>query len=765
MGNYNIRFFGVVLSYLTQIFFLSTSQLVLAQSLPESGLVARYSFDSGTANDSSGNNNHGTISGAVVTAGKLGDALSFDGTNAYVLIPRQNHDQITVSAWFYKNANDATFADAIVGGWYWATGTQLMEGFDIRFSSNAPNALLFTLTTASVGGTRTMLTSSYAFADSTNGWHHLVGSYEKSTGLQRLYVDGALRHTVSHPAGNVIVPLTSYPDMRIGYSRVNNGYFNGKIDEVRIYNRALTESEILSLYGTTATSFTHPSSWKNHYGIAWRDTARNSCKYAKQMGYEYLTLRIYDSAAVYKTYSECQGLNFFMDGPQHWVMGWNSNIDTRNNYTPAQIDFYNKHMTWKDKDASFPDNLATGWYSEKDGGAVFEPNWDLQQQAVIDYLVNAEMSLFRSYKAAGMSFAGYIIDVAKLTGDFSCYDASNKRNIQKNLAYWTDSDSGASHVGVDGTTTKNHSKYSDGAAEYYKQLRARMLQEFPEGKWIVEPWLLYYKAEDITRGDYCVRPYDTDEWVYRISQRPDKANLIPDMLIQESFGTQFVDEARIFNSGLAITPNMVGSAQQDTVGEKENRLIAAKAGINGAWYNWFGHFGVNSANPRWEKIEDVYPRLKLIRVIPNWDNLRNVPLLQRSWNGITTDPIYQSRQLASDPNPVSYFDQHVMYSRHWKTKKIFAVFNDNISPVKLNPGETVTSIECVDGYFMETKGCAGEFDLTKGLEIKSTLDFCAPLQTTPCIPKSIGKGYIFTVAANTVDTTPPAAPSGVVVKY
>ncbi|MCQ3919022.1 MAG: hypothetical protein DPW20_16910 [Candidatus Brocadia sp.] len=71
-----------------------------------------------------------------------------------------------------------------------------------------------------------------------------------TTGEQRLYVGGLLVDTKFHPAGNTIVPSTSYADMRIGYSRVNNGYFNGKIDEVRLYNKPLSDQEVQDLYNS-----------------------------------------------------------------------------------------------------------------------------------------------------------------------------------------------------------------------------------------------------------------------------------------------------------------------------------------------------------------------------------------------------------------------------------------------------------------------------------------------------------------------------------
>ena len=86
-----------------------------------SGLVGYWKLDetSGTtATDSAGTNN-GAVTGAIWTTGKLNNALSFNGTSNYVSVPRMNYEEITVSAWFYKNANDTVNADAIWGGWRW----------------------------------------------------------------------------------------------------------------------------------------------------------------------------------------------------------------------------------------------------------------------------------------------------------------------------------------------------------------------------------------------------------------------------------------------------------------------------------------------------------------------------------------------------------------------------------------------------------------------------------------------------------------------
>lgn len=226
----------------------SSSDLVFTTS---SNLKALYSFDEGVGtivNDSSGSKNDGTINGATWTTGKIGGGLSFDGIDDSVSVPRMNYKEVSISAWFYKNANDTTYADAIFGAYKWNLNSQYRQGFDLRFYQGAPDTLTFVLVTKNGDGTTTTRIARKDLGNSVGKWYHAVGTYNTMKGEQKLYVNGLLVATQTHPVGNTIVPLTSYPDMRVGYSRVNKGYFSGIIDDVRLYNRALSSQEIQNLY-------------------------------------------------------------------------------------------------------------------------------------------------------------------------------------------------------------------------------------------------------------------------------------------------------------------------------------------------------------------------------------------------------------------------------------------------------------------------------------------------------------------------------------
>ena len=182
-------------------------------------------------------------------------------------------------------------------------------------------------------------------------------------------------------------------------------------------------------------------------------------------------------------------------------------------------------------------------------------------------------------------------------------------------------------------------------------------------KWIIEPNSVYY---DLTGFN----PY-VDEWVSTAEKRPDYGELQPDLYLVENYAlNSFLTEPSIFNSIIPIAKDMVGSAHTHIIDEFEDRSLAGNIGINGAWYHWNFQFGQGSSDPMpdWGSITSAYPRLKLTHVIPNWDNLNNIPLTNRSWDS----SVYQSTK---DGQPQSYISSDIMYSRHWKNGKLFAVFN------------------------------------------------------------------------------------------
>ena len=110
----------------------------------------------------------------------------------------------------FKNT---TNTDAIFGGWKWNSNVQLQEGFDFRFYQKTPDTLDFVLVTKDGSGNRTVKNARYNLSSSVGAWYHAACTYNKTTGAQKLYVNGQLVVTQTHPAGNTIVPLTYYSDI------------------------------------------------------------------------------------------------------------------------------------------------------------------------------------------------------------------------------------------------------------------------------------------------------------------------------------------------------------------------------------------------------------------------------------------------------------------------------------------------------------------------------------------------------------------------
>ena len=205
------------------------------------GLVAAFGFDeaSGTTTaDASGNGNVGQISGATRTAGgRFGAALSFNGTSALVTVADAATldltNGITLEAWVQPTAG---------GGWRTAILKERPSGLSYALYSNdqpmGPAGYVSIAGDKSVTGAGTL---------PLNAWSHIAMTYDGAN--MRLYRDG-VQVGVRAQTGSTAV---SNGMLRIGGNAVWGEYFAGLIDEVRVYNRALTAAEIQLDMGTPVT--------------------------------------------------------------------------------------------------------------------------------------------------------------------------------------------------------------------------------------------------------------------------------------------------------------------------------------------------------------------------------------------------------------------------------------------------------------------------------------------------------------------------------
>lgn len=210
------------------------------------GLVAYYSFDM-NANDGSGNGNNGTVKGATLTADRFGNsdsAYSFDGTNDYIGIGDSPSLDLTTYFTFAAWINPySLMQDPAQGGIISKVGDARTNPNDLgyQFGITDYNSKIYCMFNAvgEVWGSNVIM----ADADiSVNQWSHVACTYDNNT--LKTYFNGTLVGSLDVGAKSIV---NSSASLRISSDDNNNVYFNGGIDEVRIYNRALSGAEVQGL--------------------------------------------------------------------------------------------------------------------------------------------------------------------------------------------------------------------------------------------------------------------------------------------------------------------------------------------------------------------------------------------------------------------------------------------------------------------------------------------------------------------------------------
>lgn len=201
-------------------------------------IVGDWHFDENggsTAFDNSGFGNHGTINGSVWTDGKYNPALSFDGNDNIVVNDSDilEPEKVTLEAWVKRDGTPGAYK--YIAGKYYDGG----KGSYALYTGGSSGLRFY------ISHTGGYILSPDAGTGVWDGnWHHIVGTYDGSK--VRLYVDGS-----EIGSGSSAIVDIAYNTNNFYIGSYGSGYyFSGLIDEVKVYNRALTGGEVLEHYNT-----------------------------------------------------------------------------------------------------------------------------------------------------------------------------------------------------------------------------------------------------------------------------------------------------------------------------------------------------------------------------------------------------------------------------------------------------------------------------------------------------------------------------------
>jgi Concanavalin A-like lectin/glucanases superfamily/Secretion system C-terminal sorting domain len=216
----------------------------------QQGLVGYWPF-CGNANDESGNGNDGTVNGATLTEdrfGNAGSAYDFDGSNYIAIVNSSDFhfgidSSFSTNLWFKRNLNNQNWmvmlsyacGDANFGGGYQLgldpdINLELGDSPDDVFQNNNGNDTL---------------------------WHMLATVIDRISDSAEIYLDGNFIGTKSISSDYSYTP-TCLPEILFGGERNywQQYFFNGSLDDIAIYNHALTPEEVQELYTLDACTFT-----------------------------------------------------------------------------------------------------------------------------------------------------------------------------------------------------------------------------------------------------------------------------------------------------------------------------------------------------------------------------------------------------------------------------------------------------------------------------------------------------------------------------
>ena len=259
------QLFSIIFCFLTFASISFASEETIQMDLTD-GLVAYYPFN-GNANDESGNLNDGIVYNAVLSADRYGESdrtYSFDGDGDYIEVQHSDsfnfQDEISISFWIKRNEDQSLHFPAQYKSFVLYKPGSPTRNFILIQLYDVGNMRM------NKGETGTCIGIENAFGGACNDvtgeasvvplqvWTHYVFTID-AEGNTKLFENGTL---VDEGFFSPPLPTTSDP-LRIGMEYASNFSFNGLLDDIAIYNRVLTESEIQELKKCNGAITVHPT--------------------------------------------------------------------------------------------------------------------------------------------------------------------------------------------------------------------------------------------------------------------------------------------------------------------------------------------------------------------------------------------------------------------------------------------------------------------------------------------------------------------------
>jgi hypothetical protein len=254
---------------------ISRQVLVMNSPVVPTDYIAYWKLDEtngAIASDSSGNGNTGTVVGATwSTNGQVNGCLNFNGLNNYVQVTNPLGDDFSISFWVKTTQVGSS------GQWYQGSG--LVDGYVAANANDFGTALSSNFFAFGTGKPDTTIVSTTPINDGV--WHQCVATRVESTGALTIYVDGLPQGSGTGSTN----PLKASTYLRFGSRQNGANFFNGSLDEIKLYTRALGSNEVTALYKDSVLPAPAPtnltaSSGNNRVTLSWTSGAVGITGYA-----------------------------------------------------------------------------------------------------------------------------------------------------------------------------------------------------------------------------------------------------------------------------------------------------------------------------------------------------------------------------------------------------------------------------------------------------------------------------------------------------